>query len=87
MACLYALMNEGAVDREIYLYDTYSGMTLPTDVDMTFDGTPAHAHLERDVHRTGYWCETELVEVRGNILSTGYPDERVHYIEGPVEKT
>lgn len=56
MAVLLALIDEGVMDRDIYLYDTFTGMTQPTDVDKTSDGTLAKTHLERDVNRTGYWC-------------------------------
>jgi hypothetical protein len=87
MAAILALLDEGAIDRSIYLYDTFCGMTPPTDADKTSDGTFAKTHLERDVHKIGYWCVAGLDDVRSNISSTGYPGDRIHFIEGPVEVT
>jgi len=87
MAVLLTLIDEGVVDRDVYLYDTFTGMTRPTEVDKTFDGTPATTHLERDVSHTGYWCVAQFEEVRRNVLSTGYPEERIHFIKGSVEET
>lgn len=87
MAVLLALIDEGVIARDIYLYDTFTGMTPPTDVDKTSDGTLAKTHLERDVSRTGYWCVAQFEEVRNNVLSTGYPEHHIHFIKGPVEET
>jgi len=87
MAALLTLIDEGVMDRDVYLYDTFSGMTPPVDVDKTFDGTLARTHLERDVSRTGYWCVAHLDEVRRNVLSTGYPEHQIHFVKGPVEET
>jgi hypothetical protein len=47
----------------------------------------AQTHLDRDVHKTGYWCYAGIDEVRRNMASTGYPTERVHLAKGPVETT
>jgi hypothetical protein len=33
------------------------------------------------------WCNADLAEVRRNLVSTGYPTDRIHYIQGPVEET
>lgn len=87
MAVLLTLISEGVLNRDIYLYDTFTGMTQPTDVDKTSDGTLAKTHLERDVSRTGYWCVAQLEDVRNNVLSTGYPEYRIHFVQGPVEET
>jgi O-methyltransferase len=87
MAVALALAQEGATQRDLYLYDTFEGMTPPTDVDRTTDGTPAKIHLDRDVKRTNYWCVAGINDVRQNMASTGYPADRIHLIPGPVEKT
>lgn len=87
MAAMLTLIDEGASDRNIFLYDTFKGMTPPTDVDVTFDGTPAAVHLKNDRHGTGYWCLASLDDVKSNLKVTGYPEDRVNYIQGPVEQT
>lgn len=87
MAMALTLMQEMAADRELYLYDTFQGMTTPDVRDRTIDGVLAEKHLEHDVHKEGVWCIAGLDDVRQNIRSTSYPEEKVHFIKGPVEET
>src|SRR5215212_6542793 len=35
------LESMGVTDRELYLFDTFTGMTEPTEKDVSFGGTPA----------------------------------------------
>ncbi len=87
MAVALTLLQEGVDDRNLYLFDTFEGMTPPTDLDRTADGTLAKTHLEKDTDKTGYWCVAGLQDVQRNMASTGYPEGRIHYIKGPVEQT
>lgn len=87
MAVALTLLQEKRNDRDLYLFDTFEGMTAPTDVDQTADGTLAQSHLDNDPDKTGLWCVAGLDDVQRNMESTGYPQERVHYIKGPVEQT
>jgi O-methyltransferase len=87
MAVAMALAQEGDTSRDLYLFDTFEGMSPPTEADRTSDGTLARTHLERDVDRTGYWCVAGIGEVTKNMASTGYPHDRIHLVKGPVEAT
>ena len=87
MAVARALMSHGDSSRHLYLYDTFEGMSEPTEHDKSLSGEPAKSLLDRDPVGTGIWCLASIEEVRTNILSTGYPDERVHFIKGKVEET
>jgi O-methyltransferase len=87
MAVARALMSHGDSTRRLYLYDTYDGMSEPTVHDQALSGESAKSLLERDPVGTGIWCRASIEEVRANILSTGYPKERVHFIKGKVEET
>ena len=70
------------------LFDTFEGMTPPKDVDRTVDHTLAQTHLDRDVDKTGeVWAVAGLDDVRHNMRSTGYPQDHVRYVKGPVETT
>lgn len=81
-------------DREIYLYDTFEGMTEPTEHDVSPLDPPALADWE-EARRRGEqpWVEVfgpELFSeesVRETLRSTGYPEERLHLVRGPVEET
>ena len=88
MAAALAFTQAGDTSRDLYLYDTFEGMTPPTAADRTPDGTPAQKHLDDDPNRTGVnWCVAGLEDVQRNMASTGYPADRVHLIRGPVEAT
>lgn len=86
MAIAMAFVQEGDVGRNLYLFDTYVGMASLTEVDKTFDGTLAQVHLDRDINRTSnVWAIAGIDDVRKNMASTGYPQERISYVKGPVE--
>ena len=76
--------------RDLYLFDTFSGMTEPGGHDVRFDGkTPSEALA---VERPGAASIAEfalagLPEVRRNMSTVGYPPDRIHYVEGKVEDT
>lgn len=89
MAAMIVLMQMGCTERDFYLYDTFEGMSTPTDHDRRIDGR--HALPEFHARRTGCdsadWCRADLDSVRAAVLSTGYPAHRVHFIKGKVEDT
>jgi len=87
MAAALALMARGDTSRELWLYDTYTGMSEPTAADASHRGESAAAQLARTKRGQGVWCEAGLDDVRANLLSTGYPQERIHFVEGKVEDT
>jgi O-methyltransferase len=82
------LQKLGVYDRELYLFDTFSGMTPPTLHDITWDGRPVKEILERAPPGPhNIWCIASLEEVKVNIAQVEYPPEKIHFIAGPVEKT
>jgi O-methyltransferase len=87
MTVALTLLAHGDRSRSLYLFDTFEGMSSPTGSDRSFDGISAAVQLERDQRGTGVWCYASMEEVRANILSTGYPEEKIHLIKGRVEDT
>jgi O-methyltransferase len=87
MAAALTLAQEGDTDRNLYLYDTFEGMPPPTDVDKTPDGVLAKTHLETYAKGTGWWCYASIDDVRANVASTNYPQDRIHLVKGPIEQT
>ncbi len=87
MTVALTLLALGDRSRTLYLFDTFEGMSLPTGNDKSFDGISAESQLERDPQGTGIWCYASLDDVRTNILSTGYPAEKIQLIRGKVEDT
>ena len=88
MAMALALQQEGQTDRDLYLFDTFEGMTQPTDFDKTDDGTLAQELLKRDnTRKSSVWAVAGIEDVQQNMRSTNYPQQRIHFCKGPVELT
>ena len=86
------LLKMGSTDREIYLYDTFTGMTEPDENDFnTIRGsnpTDVHRHwhsAQTTAHNT--WGYASIDHVKGNLAKTGYPMERFHFVQGDVMET
>ncbi len=94
MAAALRMLDAAMNARELWLYDTFEGMTDPTEEDIRArDGLKAAekfdaARAARPEDRADwFWAEASLEDVRANLASTGYPDELVRLIKGPVETT
>ena len=91
LAMLLTLRELGADDRDVFLYDTFTGMTKPTAADTS----PLHAPALQDWEASGGRPYPELfasggsgeAEVRALLEATGYPAARLHLVAGPVEET
>jgi len=90
MAAMLTLLQLGDTSRHFYLYDTYEGMTPPTDKDVTVANdraTDLLAISENDKEGHSYWCVASFEDVQRNVFSTGYPKDKIHFIKGRVEDT
>ena len=87
MAAIDTLLKAGDKSREIYLYDTYEGMSEPTEADKVFTGTAAEELLNSSDREdaTSVWCYSALEEVQKNVGTLNYPTAKVHYVKGKVE--
>lgn len=88
MAAAWTLLELGSTARDLYLYDTFAGMTKPGEFDVDQRSASALSTWQRaqagDVNR---WCYASLDDVRSNLLSTGYPPQRLHFIAGDLLNT
>ena len=87
MAAALTLLDEGDTTRELYLYDTFQGMSEPTEFDRSYDGVRADTQLAETPKGEGVWCHSSLDEVKANLATTEYPAGRIHYVEGKIEDT
>lgn len=87
MAAALTLLDEGDGERELYLYDTFDGMTKPTEEDISYDGVSAEEQLKNTPVGEGVWCVSKLEEVEANIKRTEYPWDKIHFITGKIEDT
>jgi O-methyltransferase len=89
MAAALTLAECGDTKRELYLFDTFEGMSTPTALDVSADGRKASALLvaPRSTDAASPWCYAGIDDVRAGMHSTGYPVERMHFVQGKVEET
>lgn len=87
MAVALALMARGDTSRHLYLYDTFEGMSEPTEHDKAASGELAKSQLDRTQRDHPLWAAAGLDDVKANLAATGYPAERIHYVRGKVEDT
>jgi O-methyltransferase len=85
MACLLTLKHLKSCDRDIYLYDTFSGMPEPTSKD----GQEEHSIYNslRDKSGNSSWCRSPENEVISNLKICDYPISRIKLVKGLVEET
>jgi len=89
MLAAIALLGAGSTHRDLWLCDTFEGMSPPGEFDLDPDGlkmADRWTEIEGD--------ESDLVfaygpldEVKKNMASTGYPEDKVHLVKGRVEET
>jgi hypothetical protein len=88
MAVAWTLAELGDTSRDLYLFDTFEGMSEPTEHDRLMNGASAGDILSSMPRgEANFWCIAGLEEVRANLLRTGYPSERLHFVKGKVEDT
>jgi hypothetical protein len=88
MAAALTLLAAGDADRDLYLFDTFEGMSAPTEHDRRADDSAsAQALLEASSASERVWAYSPLDEVKANMARTGYPAERIRYVQGKVEDT
>jgi hypothetical protein len=89
MAAAYSLASVGDTGRDLYLYDTYQGMTEPGAIDVDVRGNKAAERLSatKRTKSSEMWGYSPIEDVRRNLLSTGYPPDQLHFVAGRVEET
>jgi O-methyltransferase len=88
MLIAYTLQHFNDTSRQLYLYDTYAGMTEPDDIDIDFDDKaqkPLWAEITNRGRVMGFGGTVE--EVKTNLRLTGYPEHQMHFIVGDVLRT
>jgi len=75
-------------EREIFLFDTFAGMTEPSEVDIDLRKNSASSQLEgTSPQADNLWAAVSLNEVEENLKKVNYPRGLVRFIVGDVRKT
>jgi len=82
---LHSLKKE---DKQLWLYDTFEGMSEPTDVDQDLQGRKAKDRLNKEDKKTSWvWAYSGLEEVKKTMCLSNYPTSKITYVKGKVEDT
>jgi hypothetical protein len=83
--------------RDLYLYDTFGGLTKPGEYDYTSATASIYSMGNDEVIRSweerqlgekvNSWCYCPLNAVVERLSSTGYPQTKLHYVVGDVMQT
>ncbi len=89
MMMALTFLSRGISDRRIFMYDTYEGMSEPTEYDIAIHGELAENILSKEDKDSedSIWCFASFEEVAINMLTVGYPIENIRMIKGKVEDT
>jgi hypothetical protein len=72
----------------LYLFDTFEGMSHPTEHDVRAEtGERAAELLAHSNKGDQIWACSSLREVQENLARTEFPANRVHFVRGRVEDT
>jgi hypothetical protein len=88
MLAALTLASLGDRERRLWLYDTFEGMSEPTDADVALTGERMTDGWDgRRAADDPVLCIASLEDVRDNMASTGYPPDRIEFVRGKVEDT
>nr|MBV6630674.1 class I SAM-dependent methyltransferase [Oceanococcus sp. HetDA_MAG_MS8] len=94
LAMILTLQEMGVDNKDIFLYDTFEGMTMPSNNDTSPYERPALDSWKNSIGRgerpwKEFFEESGFNEnnVRDLLMQTGYPASRIHFVRGPVEET
>jgi O-methyltransferase len=90
MVAAHALMMRSSKTRNLFLFDTFEGLPRPDEEkdEDVWGNRAIDGWLPRSVDSDrSHWAEAGETEVRDNLLSTGYPGDRLKLVKGMVERT
>ena len=87
MAAALRLLERGVTDRPLYGFDTFAGMTPPTADDGPRQMNRWRKGAPQDQRPQNLAPGTSLEGVAALLASTGYAEDAIHLVKGPVEET
>lgn len=89
LAIAEMLVQLGQTDRKLFLYDTFEGMSEPTEEDISFANQKAGEMLKEDKDKENnlVWAYSTLETVQQTMALTSYPKTQINYVKGKVEET
>lgn len=79
-----------STERGLYLFDTFEGLPEPDsaeDVDLWGNKAVDGWQQRKIDSESSYWARATYDEVQKNMISTSYPEGKIHLVKGLVENT
>lgn len=87
LAAVLTLQELNNTSRDLYLYDTFEGMTPPGPQDVDYAGNTGDDLFGSGADAQQILPAAPLDQVRTLLESTGYPADRLHFVQGDVTET
>jgi O-methyltransferase len=90
MLIALTLLRLGSTDRALWLYDTFDGMPPPSAEDVQEMSGHAASEILAEHDKSAddpFWGIAPRTIVEENLRRTGYPSDRIRFIEGDVRTT
>lgn len=89
MATAKTLLQLKNQQKELYLFDTFEGMTKPEKIDVSNSNLVATKEFDNTKidPDSSNWCRATIDDVKSNLFSVGYDKSKIHFIKGKVEET
>lgn len=83
------LIKLNDIERKIYLYDTYEGMSSPTNKDIKISNNELAIDIMKNKfdNENKKWSYSPIEVVKKNLFSTKYPRNNLIFVKGKVEHT
>ena len=82
------LVERNDVKRDVWLFDTFDGMTEPCEYDYkTSNKSGTYEFALNKYHTVPDWCRASLDHVKRVMNTTKYPQDKIHYVIGDIRKT
>ncbi len=84
------LTKLGLKNKNLFLFDTFEGMSAPGTEDVSAINQETAIDLlnkSNKLEGDNVWCNSSLEEVRTNLSTIPYPQNQIFYIKGKVEDT
>jgi hypothetical protein len=81
------------LDRNVWLYDTFAGLTKPTEKDfgiinnMDYKSVLNEWEVNQKENNTNLWCYCDVETVKNTINVSKYPKEKIKFVVGDIIET
>jgi len=87
-----ACQKRHSMNRQIFLYDTFEGMTFPSSDKDADEAKAIYTQINANTYRRGYdgwhtenkWAYAPLDMVKENIDMVGYDESQISFVKGDV---